>query len=843
MKPLAPTSISTIQRRLGMSYSFLVRPFCLSVMVTVLGCLAPSHCAAEELLPDLSIAAGELQVVPSFEACSYYFRLPKGAENLTPRVEFRSEESTVWQSVFPPISDSPPGIWKGSIFNLREDHAWQVRVLDAGGVELIAPVKFRTWSSTPVIAKVVDLSRLPGAGAGIVVTDQGTAGGWIKYTAPRGWRLEREVRPGDELPAAITVRNASYVIFENLTVIGGSRYGISIEDSESIRVLNCDISGWGRLGVQQFTNDDKRGKYVDASGALINLDGGIAIFRSRNTVVERNYVHDPRGRANSWQFGHPTGPTAVLAHTTRGGTVLRWNDFVGSDEHRWNDVVESASNASPSGGFYRDSDISGNFLAFGNDDGIELEGGGMNVRFYRNKVEGTLCGVSTGACFLGPQFIYGNLFANPGDETGLALYFFKNSHGKPQSGKRHHINNTLFGTAASIYGGYGKPVGNERIGFMRNNIFVANAARPPGEASRRDDFNGDQFWIQQDAGISEAFLAGLRHLGQESRGQVGDPRFRDAPGGDFRLTGGSEGRNAALEVPNLVAAGAHRGAFMDESVELPFRPLALQATPRQLNFSRRLPQSDRSLAATQKVTLTLPIGSETPVEFEIRKNAVFSWFTVTPASGVVSPGENVVLTVTLDSSRMVGRPVFRGAFLVRTPSGLSRPVSVYAATEFSEDLRPAAAPDTVFVEASAVPSLSELVRTSDMPSVVGKRYVQFSGLETEPELRASFVIPRTGHYSLLLRASYGGDVTKARELLVSIDDGVPERAMVNTDYQWNAGATHFRAVYLRALGELSAGRHEIRLKAKDEIKINELILTTTPSPFLVDGWHESTARK
>ena len=78
-------------------------------------------------------------------------------------------------------------------------------------------------------------------------------------------------------------------------------------------------------------------------------------------------------------------------------------NFVGSDEHRWNDVIESSNNSAADGGFFRDSDISGNFLAFGNDDGVELEGGGMNVRFYRNKIEGTTCGISTGACMTVPQ--------------------------------------------------------------------------------------------------------------------------------------------------------------------------------------------------------------------------------------------------------------------------------------------------------------------------------------------------------------------------------------------------------------------------------------------------------
>ena len=64
--------------------------------------------------------------------------------------------------------------------------------------------------------------------------------------------------------------------------------------------------------------------------------------------------------------------------------------------HPWNDAVEGAGNFSDDGGFNRDAEGYGNFLAFAADDSIELDGGMQNVRCWGNRFEGAGCGVSVG---------------------------------------------------------------------------------------------------------------------------------------------------------------------------------------------------------------------------------------------------------------------------------------------------------------------------------------------------------------------------------------------------------------------------------------------------------------
>jgi hypothetical protein len=790
----------------------------------------PVSAAAAEPDVQFPLQPGEVELAPSFEACSYYFR-PRGAAERAYLVEFRRLGDATWRRAFEPVSDRPAGIWKGSLFNLEEDAAWQMRVLAPGGAEVVPPVDFRTWSGRPPIARTVDLRTLPATGGGLVISEQGAPDGWIKYTAPRGWRMERAYDARDPLPAAITFRQARYVILEGVTIVGGARHGVLVEESESVRIINCDISGWGRIGEQRFSNTGTRGMYFDGKGEAINRDAGVEINRSARTVVERCYIHDPRGRANSWMFAHPAGPMAVHVYYARGGTVVRWNDFVGSDEHRWNDVIESSSNSAPTGGFFRDADISGNFLAFGNDDGVELEGGGMNVRFHRNKIEGTVCSISTGACILGPQFIYGNLVANPGDEAGLALWFFKNSHGAEQGGKRHFVGNTLTGAVPGAYGGYGKPAGSGRIGFMRNNVFVCSAARLPGEWARRDDFDHDLFWAGGGADAAGAFLAFLRALNQERNGVAADPRFVAPEQGDFHLRADSPARGKAAAVANLATAGADLGAFGDEAAEVPFRPLALTAAPRQLDFG--VPQK----SVRREVRLSVPANAREPVPFEIRQNRAFTWFRVEPAAGQVAPGETRTLTVMIDPAALRGRPRFRGAFLVRTPSGLSRPVSVYASVDFREDLRPASAPNSFYFPAAAFPGAEKLVRETASPGVFGGKYVALTGTGTDPELPLRFVVTRAGAYSVLVRAGPGPDVMRRRSFSLALDGAAPTTVSINSDYQWNVDAAHFRSVYLYALGELAAGEHHLRLRlTSGDLKLNEFIVTDNPAPFFVDGW-------
>jgi len=748
----------------------------------------------------------EIKTVPTFNSCSYYFH-PDG--HAAVRAEYKRTDEADWHAAHPTVCDQPEGIHKGSLFNLDENTEYQIRVVAGNDNRVIMQTTFRTWTSMPPIAKTIDLSTLPDtAREGIVITEKGTPGGWIKYTAPADWIVRRTLRNGDRQEAAIVLRNAQYIILENLTIEGGRLHGIFVDNCDFVRILNCDISGWGRTGEQRFDTAEQAGWYRDSNGRWINYDGAVQIRRSAATVVERCYIHDPRGRANSWVFSHPTGPQAIVVDHTRGGNVIRWNDFVGSDEHRWNDVIEGLGNDSPTGGFYRDSDIIGNYHAFGNDDGVELEGGGVNLRFMGNKVEGTLCGVSLGANMVGPQYVVGNLIVNLGDEEGLAVNYIKNSHGTEQKGKRFVYNNTFYGagrSATTAYGGYGRSTPMDAgLGTMRNNIFVCSSSGRPGEWARAESFDNDLFWVNNSLADSETFIASFRRYEQELNGYTADPQLVAPAAGNYRLSPNSFALGKSVEVPGITRAGDQLGAFINGITDIPHRPLALATTPAQVDF----PETGGDAV----VTLTLPADAA-PVEFQIRQNNVFDWFTVTPSSGTVAPGGSLALTVTVDPAKLTGRPMFRGAFLVRTPTGLSRPVSVYAKGGYTAEKRPAAAgSNTIYIAAET------------------------------GAVDADINIPQEGVYSLLIRISPTTVRGGGAGFDVTLDGGTS--TVTGQSGYWYLQSDTEQVIWLHAFGELKAGVKQLKIQpANRNLADVEYIVTDNPAVFFLQERHRGTVKQ
>ena len=100
---------------------------------------------------------------------------------------------------------------------------------------------------------------------------------------------------------------------------------------------------------------------------------------------------------------------------------LSWaihNRFYGTPDHRFNDVIEGRGNFDRSGAFVRDSAIYNNYLAFANDDLIEIDGGQANVLVYDNEMTQGYCGISTAPNMIGPSYVFHNYIHDLGDERG-----------------------------------------------------------------------------------------------------------------------------------------------------------------------------------------------------------------------------------------------------------------------------------------------------------------------------------------------------------------------------------------------------------------------------------------
>lgn len=389
-----------------------------------------------------------VEQVPGFEVCGIYLNncMAQAEENFSAKLDFRRAGETVWQPALDLVYIPEEHVARGSLLKLAEGSDYELRltVNDNGKRETIER-KFRTRSPEIPIARTIELG--PETPLPLVIRESGTPSGYIRYTAKPGTVLDG----GNRNREVILVDGASYLVFENLTIRGGQINGIHLSQASNIAVLNCDITGFGRIGTMRVKRD---GKFYDAENRVINNDAGIRILGGRDIRVERCYIHDPRGTANSWFHSHPAGPNGIFVGDAEQVT-LRYNDFIGSDARRWNDAVEGWANGSLYGSVCRDAEIVGNYFAFGNDDGMELDGGQMNCRFLYNKTEGMLCGVSTAPCLSGPSYLVGNLFCEPGDVYGLTNCGLKNGYSVAGTGRLFFFHNTITGdwNAASDYGG------------------------------------------------------------------------------------------------------------------------------------------------------------------------------------------------------------------------------------------------------------------------------------------------------------------------------------------------------------------------------------------------------
>ena len=738
-------------------------------------------------------------VVPLFNACSFYFKSPARPEL---SVLYR-RKSGDWLKAFRPVYVAEDGMFRGSIVNLDEDTQYELRIVGRDG-EVLAQQDFRTWRSDVPIAETIVLDEATFTGQ-LTIEDSGSPDGWIKYTGKDGFVLRN-----DRTGPLVELRKAKYIILEGLTLRGGLKEAIAIRKCEQVRVVNCDIAGWGRIGTQRF---DRDGKYFTEGGSAINWDSAILVSKSVGTVVERCYIHDPVSTANSWYYSHPAGPQAVGMDKPR-STVVRYNDFIGSDQHRWNDAIEGAGNFHTDGGFNRDADIYGNMMCFANDDALEIDGGQTNVRVFLNKFEGCLCGVSIQGCMSGPSYVFRNLLVNMGDERGLAGQTIKtSSYANGPSAVSFIFGNTCFGESSDL-----RLVKNLRI-VAKNNIFAGRNAigGRHGSPQSECDYN----------------LLSTGEAGDEEHGILGKPDFVDAAAALFAPLKTSSAVGHGVAIDNFASGeggSVDMGAIPLGSDEvLPVRPIPVYLDRYQLAFSA----SDIDTAPAKSVTATVK-GEAFSSRYRIAKNDAFDWFRVTPEDGVLESGRTLRTTVTLLPEKMRGRKIYSGAFLVRLANGYSRPVMVYAET----DVVPATKPSregvwVTYIEAEAPAGGKAYGAVAD-PAASGGNCTLLSGPAKADPAEYRFSVPKAGAYFVLLRVRSDDPVGTHDSVHFGVDDGPFDQAQLRsaTSWVWSMAA-HNRKMSLICLQafELAAGDHVLKLAPREPVYVDVVAITDNPGLF------------
>ena len=559
------------------------------------------------------------------------------------------------------------------------------------------PGTFTTWNPNPVIAQTRNISEFA-TGQYAIQDLQGTADGWIKIKGDQPIDVLSTTREW-----GFRILNCKYVILEGITLVGGGKHGFQIDQTaENIRFINCDISKWGRAS-SKTTN---KGEYIDGAGTVINNDAGIKIDRAKNIVIERCYIHDSKAQANAWKGTiktgpyqgntysnvHPKGPNAVFINYGKEGIVLRYNDFIGSQTHRYNDVVETAQNGAVDGGFGTNSDVYGNMFCYGQDDIIEFDGAQSNARCFGNRMEQTFCGISVTPNMAGPSYMFNNVIWNLGDGEGNPSVAVKNGGGLAYTkGRTFFFNNTIYTTRNCISGvGYGDtPKTALFLATTRNNILVSgrtpSAARP--EDSPQGSSGGDGLSISDReknpysdfdydmlGNTVTTTGAGVIYAteGQEAHGIFALPQMHDPDHGVFTLKYKDVGIDKGVVIPNFSdkyhGDAPDMGTFeMCASSLTPVRPIDIIAD----KYYVKLTPGD----AVQKITLYA--GENAPsMPFIIRKSEDMQWLTITANATEINP--NAEIELTLSASSAVTNYTKTGTFIVRLQDGLSIPVSVLA---------------------------------------------------------------------------------------------------------------------------------------------------------------------
>lgn len=588
--------------------------------------------SSSDNVEDYAYSAETLTLNATFENISYYINSDKGT---SASVYYKEATSSEWLNGYEPTYDERISQYLGSITKLNHNTNYDVKVV-VDGREYVGSVT--TMNENPQYETLM-ISDVYSSGK-LVLHGMKGENSYIRILGDGSTVINADENDWE----AVLISDCSNIILENLTIVGGLKNGVSISGgSNNIRIVNCDISNWGRNGTW-----DEQTKLYRKNFSSVNYDAGISIFDSENIVVERCYIHDSAAKTNTWNgkdwnYVHPAGSCAIYCNSGK-NFVIRYNDFIGSDNSRFNDGIEGALNHEYEGGIGYDADVYGNMFYGGNDDAIELDGGSMNVRMYDNRIEQFYCGISLAPIRIGPVYVFDNLIYNLGDETGIASHGIKQGTESESVGKQFMFGNTILSKKV-----------NRGFATMTaiNNIISSDPSVHP---------------ISYAVNLRNNILCGKTNgydLNSTSSVAATD-MFENVLSGKVWLKEGDVDFGVAEYINNFNdSTDADIGAVQDKEY-YEFRPIQIGASDYNVK-----------LVGNESKTITIKTGDvDEGLQFSIKCSAYYPGYTIIgDTEGVLSDNSEYQITVIGDMEN-VDEEIYNSAILFRLENGYSIPISV-----------------------------------------------------------------------------------------------------------------------------------------------------------------------
>jgi len=494
--------------------------------------------------------AANPSAVPTFECVGLYWKAPGGASDKVCEVSYRVLGDADWRPALPLWFDPRNQEYRGSIVHLRPGATYEI-ALQLKGTTTRTSLRARTWSEVFPVRKTVEAPVR--SSETLTLTESGSPEGYVLY-APAA-KSEAVIDVGGRADHCIVVK-ASYVILRGLTLKNAAIHGVLLGDGvHDVVIEECDISGWGRV--------DKDGWGVDYDSAVYSKYKPLT-----RVIIQRNHMHHPRSNANCWQEFreggeryHPKGPQGISFFESAGNHVFRYNDFMTDDHHYCNDIFGGGANRSLRGFPGTDSDVYGNHIEGCWDDGLELEGGGCNVRVWGNYINRTMVKIAIAGLSVGPIYIFRNVAGSSrfGHTSWRGEPFLKMGGAPLTGGGRAYVfHNTILqppgppeaGGTIGCAEGLNQSGGPELLSVVsRNNILHV---RSSGGYSIRDASTQPTHDYDYDLIPGKVRSAGK----QEPHGVVGVPEYAPGNGfkdgkGVFALSERSPGFDGGVVLPNF----------------------------------------------------------------------------------------------------------------------------------------------------------------------------------------------------------------------------------------------------------------------------------------------------